>query len=208
MRYENETTDLKSVGGAFAPHLARRGPPRNGRLHLQPGRRPHRFSFSADATLLSENARNLDLVVGGRGGAVRAQKSKRAYPGWREYLTSSELGDLDALKKMHGRVMRTAVGSLPSDQPARTVTAIREQELTGLPFGQQEVFIDRHSRLLHQLEPHRHNPLLTTHRRSINRVAVRPSVVDADSDEVAAVQFAVDLNQPPSAGGLVYPQEY
>ena len=68
----------------------------------------------------------------------------------------------------------------------------RKQQLAGLPAGQPQALVDRLPRLVGEFEPHRSARLSLANRRTIERIAVRCHVIDADGDNVTAAQLAVD----------------
>ncbi len=76
--------------------------------------------------------------------------------------------------------------------PRKVSPRAGKQELAGLPAGQPQVLVDRLPRLVGEFEPHRSARLSLANRRTIERIAVRCHVIDADGDNVTAAQLAVD----------------
>jgi hypothetical protein len=73
---------------------------------------------------------------------------------------------------------------LPGGEAASFAAAARKQELPGAPSRQLEVVIDRLPSLLGDLEPDRTAGLLMPNGCTVERVAVRRHVLDADGDDV------------------------
>jgi hypothetical protein len=83
-------------------------------------------------------------------------------------------------------------GILPGGHYTHAITAAGGQELTGLSAGQSQIFVDRLSRLIGQFEPDGSTGLLLPHRRAIHRITAGCNIIDPNSDDVTAAQFAVD----------------
>jgi hypothetical protein len=90
---------------------------------------------------------------------------------------------------------------LPCGQSAAWLAATGEQELTGLSTRLSEMAIDRLAGLFGQLEADRMSGLLLSYGGTVERVSIRPiaqearlrrDIVDANRDQVAAAQLAVD----------------
>jgi hypothetical protein len=67
-----------------------------------------------------------------------------------------------------------------------------EQELAGFLAGRPDVVVHRLAGLFRQFKPDGPPSLFLAHGSPINGIAIRSDVLDFESDDIAASQFAVD----------------
>ena len=100
--------------------------------------------------------------------------------------------ELGRIETDAGHPLPDKSGILSGGQSARGIAATGEQELAGLSAGQSQILVDSLSCLIGQLEPDGPASLLLPHRCAIHRITARRHIIDPDSDDVTAAQFAVD----------------
>ncbi len=81
---------------------------------------------------------------------------------------------------------------LSGGQAAIDTASASEQELARATARDPDMFVNRVSRLLGQLESHRTSRLLLTNRSAVERVTIGGHVINANGYHVATAQLAVD----------------
>lgn len=81
---------------------------------------------------------------------------------------------------------------LPRCETAVWPSSTCEQELPGAAASHPQVIIYRLPGLFGQFEPHSAAGLLLSNARAVNSVAIGRHIVDANGDQIAAAQLAVD----------------
>ena len=94
---------------------------------------------------------------------------------------------------------------MPGRHPKFLLAAGCEQELAGFLTGRPDVVIHRLASRFRQFKTDRSSGLSLAHGRPVGTIAIRGDILDFESDDIAASQFAVDgqIEQCQIAGSLL-----